>query len=300
MHKLKAFRARRIGYSPGLIVLLVFLSFSFVQADAARDRGLLWEITRAGIPASYLFGTIHSEDPGVVHLAAPVQEAFDTSQAFVLEVLIDMNAMMASSAAMLLMDGRSLKDIVGEPLFSRAAAAMRVRGMPEMMTEHMQPWAVAVTLSMTTPETGRVLDVVLYENALQAEKRVYGLETIREQLDVFATMTLDEQVLLLEDAVENYQAMDSIYAQLLSAWKQRDLARLVAINEDALASGDQRFADDFQQRLIVQRNYLMLERMQPHLKGGKAFVAVGALHLPGEEGLLNLLEQQGYTVRVVY
>jgi uncharacterized protein YbaP (TraB family) len=40
--------------------------------------------------------------------------------------------------------------------------------------------------------------------------------------------------------------------------------------------------------------------MQPHLKGGKAFVAVGALHLPGEKGLLNLLEQQGYTVRVVY
>ncbi len=300
MHKLKVFRTRRRSCSPGLVVLLVFLSFSFVQADTARDRGLLWEITRAGIPASYLFGTIHSEDPEVVRLAAPVQEAFDTSQAVVLEVLLDMNAMMASSAAMLLMDGRSLKDIVGEPLFSKAAAAMLVRGMPEMMTEHMQPWAVAVTLSMPMPETGRVLDVVLYENALQAEKRVHGLETIQEQLDVFATMSLDEQVLLLEDAVENYQAMDSIYAQLLSAWKQRDLARLVAINEDALATGDQRFADDFQQRLIVQRNYLMLERMQPHLKGGKAFVAVGALHLPGEKGLLNLLEQQGYTVRVVY
>jgi hypothetical protein len=173
--------------------------------------------------------------------------------------------------------------------------------MPEMMTEHMQPWAVAVTLSMPTPETGRVLDVVLYENALQFGKQVHGLETIQEQLDVFATMSLDEQVLLLKDAVENYQEMDAIYAQLLSAWKQRDLARLVAINEDALASsGDQRFADDFQERLIVQRNYLMVERMQPYLKGGKAFVAVGALHLPGEKGLLNLLEQQGYTVRVIY
>jgi uncharacterized protein YbaP (TraB family) len=300
VHKLKAFWPSYINYSPGFIVLLVFLSFSLVQADTSRNRGLLWEVTQAGIPASYLFGTIHSEDPEVVRLAAPVQKAFDTSQAVVLEVLLDMNAMMASSAAMLLMDGRSLKDIVGEPLFSKAAAAMQVRGMPEMMTEHMQPWAVAITLSMPTPETGRVLDVVLYENALQAGKQLHGLEAIQEQLDVFATMPLASQVLLLEDAVEHYQDMDALHAQLLSAWKQRDLARLVAINEDALATGDQRFADDFQQRLIVQRNHLMVERMQPYLKQGKTFVAVGALHLPGDKGLLNLLEQQGYTVRAVY
>jgi len=227
-----------------LIVLLVLLSFSFVQADTSRDRGLLWEVTQAGIPASYLFGTIHSEDPEVVRLAAPVQKAFDASQAVVLEMLLDMNAMMASSAAMLLMDGRSLKDIVGEPLFSKAAAAMLVRGMPEMMTEHMQPWAVAITLSMPTPETGRVLDVVLYEHALQEGKQLHGLESIQEQLDIFATMPLANQVMLLEDAVEHYQQMDTLHAQLLSAWKQRDLARLVAINEDALASGDQQFVPE--------------------------------------------------------
>jgi len=291
---------RRINYAAARIVLLVLLSFSFVQADTFRNRGLLWEVTQAGIPASYLFGTIHSEDPGVVHLAAPVQQAFDDSQNVVLEVLLDMNAMMASSAAMLLMDGRLLKDLVGESLFSRTATAMQVRGMPVMMTEHMQPWAVAITLSMPVPETGRVLDVVLYEHAMREGKQVYGLETIQEQLDVFATMPLANQVLLLEDAVEHYQQMDTLHAQLLSAWKQRDLARLVAINEDALASGDQQFADDFQQRLIVERNHLMVERMQSYLKQGKAFVAVGALHLPGDEGLLNLLEQRGYTVRVVY
>ena len=300
MHKLKVFRTRRINYAPARIVLLVLLSFSLVQADTSRNRGLLWEVTQAGIPASYLFGTIHSEDPEVVHLAAPVQKAFDASQAVVLEVLLDMNAMMAASAAMLLMDGRLLKDLVGESLFSRTATAMQARGMPVMMTEHMQPWAAAITLSMPVPETGRVLDVVLYEHAMQEGKQVHGLETIQEQLDVFATMPLANQVLLLEDAVEHYQQMDAIYAQLLSAWKQRDLARLVAINEDALASGDQRFADDFQQRLIVERNHLMVERMQPYLRQGKAFVAVGALHLPGDEGLLNLLEQRGYRVRAVY
>ena len=88
--------------------------------------------------------------------------------------------------------------------------------------------------------------------------------------------------------------------QLLTAWKQRDLARLVEINEAELAVGGEQFAADFQNRLVVHRNHLMAERMQPYLKQGKAFIAVGALHLPGETGLLNLLEQRGYTVRVVY
>jgi len=300
MRTLKAFRAHRCNFSTALAVLLLFLSFPFAQAGTEKGRGLLWEISQPGVPASYLFGTIHSEDPEVLRLAVPVQKAFDASQAVVLEVLLDMEAMMSSSAAMLMMDGRSLKDIVGDALFSKAAAAMQVRGMPEMMTDHMQPWAVAVTLSMPAPTTGQVLDMVLYQGALQDGKQVHGLETIQEQLDVFNSMSLDEQVLLLKDAVEHFQEMDVLHEELLTAWKQRDLARLVAINENALATGDQQFTEGFQRRLIVQRNYLMMERMQSYLRQGKAFVAVGALHLPGEKGLLNLLEQRGYTVSVVY
>ena len=67
-----------------------------------------------------------------------------------------------------------------------------------------------------------------------------------------------------------------------------------------MQQGDQRLADEFQQHLVVDRNHRMAERMRQYLQQGQAFIAVGALHLPGEEGLLNLLEQQGYTVRRVY
>ena len=103
MHPPKPCRLRRPDQSVARVLLLFFLSFPVALAGAEQDRGLLWEISRPGVPASYLFGTIHSEDPGVLQLAAPVQQAFDASQAVVLEVLLDMNAMMLSSAAMLLM-----------------------------------------------------------------------------------------------------------------------------------------------------------------------------------------------------
>jgi uncharacterized protein YbaP (TraB family) len=67
-----------------------------------------------------------------------------------------------------------------------------------------------------------------------------------------------------------------------------------------MQGGDQRLAEDFQRRLVDDRNQRMVERMQPYLQQGKAFVAVGALHLPGKTGLLERLQQQGYTVTRVY
>ncbi|RLA01854.1 MAG: TraB/GumN family protein, partial [Gammaproteobacteria bacterium] len=132
------------------------------------------------------------------------------------------------------------------------------------------------------------------------DKAVYGLETIREQLDLFDTMPESDQVILLRDAVDNLSELDAMNAELLAVYKQRDIEGLLALNEVSMQTGDQRLAKDFQKRVIDDRNHLMAERMQQYLQQGKAFVAVGALHLPGEEGLLNLLEQQGYTVRRVY
>ena len=123
---------------------------------------------------------------------------------------------------------------------------------------------------------------------------------IREQLDVFEGLPLNDQVALLKDAVEQFTDIDALHAELLAAYLSRDLATLEALNEVSMQTGDQRLARDFQQRLILDRNRRMAERMQEHLEAGGAFIAVGALHLPGEQGLLELLEQQGYSVRVVY
>jgi len=284
------------------VVFFLLAAISCAGTDAVIDKGhgLLWEVSGEGVESAYLFGTIHTEDPDVLQLARPVQQAFAASQAVVLEMLLDVDAMMYSSTAMLMMDGRSLSDIVGQPLFGQISRAMQSRGIPEAVLNRMQPWAAAVTLSMPAPETGEVLDAMLYQNALQQGKDVYGLETVQEQLHVFESMSEADQIVLLKDAVENFSDIDAMHAELLAAYKQRDLNGLMAISEASMQQGDQRLADEFQQHLVVDRNHRMAERMRQYLQQGKAFIAVGALHLPGEEGLLNLLEQQGYTVRRMY
>lgn len=287
-------------WAPFVLLAALLLLAAMSRAGIDKGHGLLWEVSGEDAEPAYLFGTIHSEDPGVLQLAGPVQQAFDASQAVVLEMLLDVDAMMYSSTAMLMMDGRTLSDIVGQPLFGKISRAIQSRGIPEMVLERMQPWAAAVTLSMPAPETGQVLDAMLYKNALQQGKEVYGLETVQEQLQVFESMSEADQIALLKDAVENFPDIDAMHAALLAAYKQRDLNRLMAISDASMQQGDQRLADEFQQRLIVDRNHRMAERMRQYLQQGKAFIAVGALHLPGKEGLLNLLEQQGYTVRRVY
>ena len=283
------------------VLAVVFLQLlTPLRASEDKNHGLLWELSKPGIEPAYLFGTIHSEDPEVLQLPQAVQQALDRCNTVVLEMLLDAEAMMYSSTAMLMMDGRMLSDIIGKPLFRQTALAIRSRGIQELVLERMKPWAAAVVLSMPASETGLVLDMMLYQNALDQGKSVHGLETVEEQLNVFEALSEKDQVLLLQDAVENFSALDALHAELLHAYKQRDLAGLVALSEASMQTGDQQLADEFQQHLVVDRNHRMSERMQVYLRQGKVFIAVGALHLPGEEGLLNLLEQQGFTVRRLY
>jgi uncharacterized protein len=262
-------------------------------------HGLLWEIDSPDSSPSYLFGTIHSEDPGVIGLAPAVESAFTRCRQVILEVNLDTDAVVAGSTAMLLTDGRRLSEIIGKGLFEQTAVALRTRGIPDPVAERMKPWAAASALSMPAPVTGLVLDMVLFQRAQEAGKQLHGLETIAEQLEVFEGLPLDDQVTLLRDAVEQFAGLDAMQAELLAAYKRQDLAAMMAINAASMATGDQRLARVFERRLIEDRNHRMAERMQPYLKKGGAFVAVGALHLPGEQGLLRLLEQRGYSLRVV-
>jgi uncharacterized protein YbaP (TraB family) len=177
---------------------------------------------------------------------------------------------------------------------------MVAQGNPEVVVAMMKPWAVAVTLMLPPSETGMVLDLVLYQQALSKGKTVTGLESATEQMDVFDKLSVQEQIDLLEDALDNLQDMPKMLQALKTAYLARDLKRMVEISDQSMRDSSERMQDHFNQRLLVDRNHRMAERMQPQLRKGGEFIAVGAMHLPGEQGLLNLLTRQGYTVSRLY
>jgi uncharacterized protein len=274
-----------------------------VAADAAvaSEQGLLWQVAPpTGGKVNYLFGTIHSEDTRVTTLPPRVRDAFSHSQHFVMEMIPDSNSMLLASQSMMLAQGSRLRDIIGKPLFDKTMLALRDFGVPAEAADHMKPWAVMVILSMPKPRGGQVLDMLLYSAAEGAGMRTSGLETAQEQLAVFDSLTQAEQVALLAESVEQYPQMEAMLEQMHTAYVARDLTRLAALSDQYSNMGDAKLAGKINNSLVDQRNLRMAERMERYLREGGAFVAVGALHLPGEQGLLSLLRKRGYRVISIY
>ena len=289
--------SRQLIFASGLLLALLA---NLAVAGSNFERGLLWRIEKSGSPASYLFGTMHIEDPEVVKLATPVQEAFDRADGVTLEVVLDPQSLLTMATAFMLNDGSTLESHIGSKLYTRSVKAMSAHGMPEMMVARMKPWAVAVTLMTPPPETGVVLDLMLYQQAMAQGKPVTGLESPMEQMSLFDSFSRQEQIELLKDTLDSIDELPRMFAELKSAYLERNLARLVKVSDDSMSDHNPGLVDDFNRKLIIERNHRMVERMQPVLKQGQQFIAVGALHLPGEEGLLQLLSSQGYSVSAVY
>ena len=261
-------------------------------------RGLLWKIETPGSTASYLFGTYHTSDPRITILPCPVQEAFDRSASYTMEVIANGAGIVSMAEAMYFSDGRTLKAVLGEPLYQETVRAARHTTMAGGI-DNMKPWAVMMALSAPRETHGLILDMALQLAATRRGKPTYGLETMQEQIAVFNSMSLDDQIVLLRDTVQNYQLAQSAMEDLTQAYLKRDLGALLALSEK-FKPQDARVYDAMMARLLTQRNVNMAERMQVRLKEGNAFIAVGALHLPGDQGLLRLLSRAGYRVSPVY
>lgn len=269
------------------------------ESAARYATGLLWKIESPDAAASHLFGTIHSDDPRVTALPEPVTRALDASGRFVMEAMMDGEALTRMAEVMFFTDERTLEQIVGKKLYEQTVKAMSARGLPLLGIEKQKPWTAMMTLSMPPPKTGEFLDLVLLARAMQQNKPASGLESIAEQLAVFDGMPLPDQIALLEDAVRMQPELAREFEALHKAWLARNLAAIVAITEKHKPA-DERLYRDVMHRLLDRRNRRMVERLAPILKQGGAFVAVGAAHLPGESGLLQQLEKAGYRVTVVY
>lgn len=271
-----------------------------LAGEVEHSQGLLWKIEKSGQPASFLFGTVHSEDPRVLDLPDAVTQRLRSADVLVLEARLDQQAVAQSLSAMMFQDGRSLSEVLDPRLYQNAIEATAAYGLPEAAADAMKPWAIAIMLATPRPETGVFLDVKLKRQAEARGTPVEGLETIGEQLDLLNSLSMEDQIILLRDTLEQLPVIPAMHQHMIEAWLARDLGKLMTIYEQSMETGTESMAKKFDRILIQERNQRMVERMQPILKEGNGFIAVGALHLPGEQGILNLLEEQGYKVTPDY
>jgi uncharacterized protein YbaP (TraB family) len=119
---------------------------------------------------------------------------------------------------------------------------------------------------------------------------------MEEQIGIFDTMSEEDQIALLRETLDAQPQMPALFEDLIRAYLAQDLDALMARSERYLQDGDPRLAALFREAAVDSRNRRMAERLEPLLDQGGWFVAVGALHLAGEGGILHLLEERGYQI----
>jgi len=270
------------------------------EPEKTSNIGILWEVKQPEATSCYVFGTIHSEDERVTKLPNAVNNAFNDAETLALEMKLDKETAQEVLKNLYFTDGRNLRPIIGDELFDRSVQAMGKKGLPARIVNKMKPWAVFTILNMPDQKTGLFLDAILFKNAQQQGKTIFGLESPQEQTAVFDDMPISSQVSLLKSTLDNMLDMNTLQDEVIDVYLSRDLDKIMALNEKYEALIDEKLAKEFTQRLVIDRNYRMVNRMLPMLQKGNCFVAVGALHLPGEEGILTLLKQRGYKVHAAY
>ncbi|KQT85500.1 TraB/GumN family protein [Aurantimonas sp. Leaf443] len=290
--------------------------YAAVAAEAARvpnGRGKFFRIERAGLAPSHLFGTIHLTDPRVLALPPGAEAAFAEASRLVIETTDIMDqkkaaaAFFADPALTALPAGRRLGDLVSADQRALLEEALARKGIPFQSIETLQPWFVSVAVSVPPCEAARkaeglgVLDLTLAERASAAGKPVEGLESAAEQLQALASLPLDLQVESLVAGVENADRMPDLMETMVELWRAGEIGTIMPALEKALPAGAAMLgtaegASAFEKAILTDRNARMAERMQAALSAGGAFVAVGALHLPGPDGLVEMLRARGWTV----
>ena len=275
----------------------------------ANGEGIFWKIEKDGLEPSYLMGTMHLADDAIARLEGARREAFDKSATVVIESTeaLDqaaaMAAMLANRHLTLLTDGTTLDQLLDEETVALLRTAVEARGMPFGAARIMQPWVIAASVGIpvceiATKRDGKpVLDALIGRLASEEGKELVGLETMKEQFEAisglpqeFHLQALKETLAIGDVAVDITETMKALYLEGRIGW----VTPLLRVATPRTA-GSQGYAE-FQERLIDRRNVLMAERSTPILEKGGAFIAVGALHLPGESGLVEQYRRMGYSL----
>ena len=284
------------------LVALVLLS-TVGNAEQRYERGLLWRLDKPGVPASYVFGTLHSNDPRVTALPLPVQHAFAASNTFAMEVYLSEIEETEFFEASQFGDGQRLEPLLGEAAFAQLKRTLSHGAVADDVLSRTKPWAALLRIATSDQNRGAAtVDRELFVAARERRMTVVGLESVEEQVAAFDGIPIETQIALLRHALDHRAELQARLEPTIRAWLAGDLATLSRLSH-AMVRGDAELAHHYAaltRHLIDNRSVLMAHRLFLPLRAGRVFVAVGASHLYGDHGLLALLRAQGYQPHRVY
>jgi uncharacterized protein YbaP (TraB family) len=279
------------------LFLAVFFLFPAVLS-AAGDKAIYWSIMDGERQAGFLLGTIHSEDPRVVDFPESFLKQLRSNQVFAMEMVPDLPTLKKLNEYMHYQDGTSLESHVGPERFVKVSKLLSSHyQVPADWLDSMKVWAVVMTLSVPPPRTGFFMDFSLSLRASGSGLRVVGLESLDQQLAFLEDMPAVQQLELLDQALAEYDRVRELHDRMVDGYLAGDLQALKKEAEELMDQLTPETKTYFIEQGVDARNHRMLASILPLLAESTVFVAVGALHLPGDQGLVSLLRKNGYILK---
>lgn len=267
----------------------LFLSLSVI----ASGQSVFWEISGNGLKkCSYLYGTIHIKDKRVFDFGKGVYKKLRLCETFAMELTPDPQSLAAITKGMMLKDGKTLKDLYTEEEYQLIADTLKkYTGMPIKMFNTMHPVTLSTMLMdvKLKKDMDEALDLHFYNYAKEKGLKIKAIETVDEQLNALDAMSPE----LALDAFKSLSKYDELFDRMIILYVKADLERLYKMIVEEENNG---FETD---ELLDNRNVRMANRISAMAKEGPVFAAIGAGHLPGEHGVIELLRQKGYTVKPI-
>lgn len=267
----------------------------FLPTVQAAEAGLLWQIEAGDGKISYLFGTIHSDDARVNDFSPTLLKALSNSEAFVMETLP------ASDPSVYLMQDANLRSLLNEKEIQQVDTLADFHSMNEDIAMRMKPWLLAMVFDLPKPQTPYTQDAQLLGLAQSQGKEVLGLEDTTEHFAVLDEFTLKEQIIMLRAVLKRSQVdKERDFEDLVKAYARGDADRIAALDDQITSSIlPKGLWARMRVKLIDERNVRMAQRAISEAGKRPVFIAVGASHLPGKNGLLEILRKAGYKVSPV-
>jgi len=271
-----------------------------VLAQSPVENAVFWEVSGRDLPGpSYLFGTFHLKGAAYVDSLTLVMDKFKSSRAVVGELLFDSTMTMKAMTASVMKD-TTLDMLLSRERYQQTAAWLKeLTGYDLRMFNKLNPMTVEITLSSSLqqkcfPSKGNdpAMDLYFQQRAKKEGKKIAGLETFDDQIHaLYSQFSYKRQADMLVDFISDKDRAKADIVDMNRYYREGDLAKL-----EAMMAGEV-FSKKEIEVLVNDRNRKWIAQLPAIMKQQQTFVAVGALHLAGENGLVTLLRKAGYVVK---
>lgn len=283
------------------IINASLLSNSYPQNSPSNQKSFLWKV-RAKAATVYILGSIHVLKKDLYPLPEKIEDAFNQSDALVVEANInEMNIekMMTMLEGALYPGEETLEKHISKETYTIVKTRLSESGIPVELFHKNKPWFIASMI--TALELNKIgfnteygIDMHFLKEAM-GRKKILELESINYQIDLFNSFSDADQEMFLLYTLKDLSIVKQEVGVLMKAWSSGDIKTMESIMLKGL-SEDTRLLPIYE-KLIYERNKNMANKIEGFLNSGERyFVVVGAGHLVGKKGVIELLKEKGYSV----